>query len=592
MRAHPKIWTSLLVAVLLSAAIVQSHDDVAGTRFVAVTGEDAGDCDENDQPCRTLAYALTQVNAGDAIKLAAGSYDVSGLDVENLLLGKQGVRGGFSAEDHFRIQDAEANPTRVAGVPDAFRNNFLAHGFIVVDANGDPLPRIVTAKLAAPTACTAGFAGSFPCHNIDYLGQVQLQEIPTLPSSASEIWGLSDLDDNREYAILGHRNGTAIYDVTTPGTPVLVGNIPGNASLWREVKAYQFFDAGLGRHRAYAYATTEAPGGGLQIIDLTNLPASVSLANTLNEFSTAHTLYISNIDYATNAPLPGATPYLFIAGSNLAGGAFRIYDLTNPTSPTLVTPPPAGTGYMHDSTSMLITDSRTTQCANAHNPCEVLVDFNENSVDLWDVTDKAAPVRLSATTYPTATYVHSGWPTADNRFIVVHDELDELRRSLNTHIYTLDIADLRAPSIVTSFTGGVTATDHNGYAVGNRYYASHYKRGLVIFDLGSPRALTEVGSFDTYLSPSANTAGTDGAWGVYPFLPSGTLLVSDIENGLFLLRKNEVLPPPAPPVTNDPPAPGGRSGGGGGGGAIDLAALILLAGFAMVRARSNTNKTI
>ena len=119
-----------------------------------------------------------------------------------------------------------------------------------------------------------------------------------------------------------------------------------------------------------------------------------------------------------------------------------------------MTPPPAGTGYMHDSTSMLITDNRTTQCANAHNPCEVLVDFNETSVDLWDVTDKAAPVRLSTTTYPTATYVHSGWPTADNMFIVVHDELDELQRGLNTHIYTLDVADLRTPTLVTSYIGG------------------------------------------------------------------------------------------------------------------------------------------
>jgi len=590
MRAHKLSWKLLVLAsataVLMPAAIVQGHPDAMGTRFVAGTGTDTGKCDDNHHPCRTLAYALTQVEPGNAIKLAAGSYDVSGIDVENLLIGKEGVRGGYSAEDHFAIQNAETNPTRISGVADAFRNNFIAHGFIVVDANGNALPRIIMPKIAAPTACTSGRAGSFPCHNIDYLAQVQLQEIPGAPTSASEVWGLVDLDDAREYAILGHRNGTAFYDVTTPGAPVLVASIPGNQSLWREVKAYQFFDAALGRHRAYAYATTEAVGGGLQIFDLTNLPNSVTLVNTLSEFSTSHTLYISNINYSTNAPLPGATPYLFIAGANIAGGAFRIYDLTNPVSPTLVTSPPAGTGYMHDSTSMLITDNRTTQCANAHNPCQVLVDFNENSVDLWDVTDKAAPVRLSTTTYPTASYVHSGWPTADNMAIVVHDELDELRRGLNTQIYTLEVADLRVPNLVTSYIGGTTSTDHNGYTIGNRYYVSHYKRGLVIFDVTNPRALTEIGSFDTYLSPSANSAGTDGAWGVYPFLTSGTLLVSDIENGLFLLKKNETLPPPAPPVVSNPPPSSG--GGGGGGGALDGSVLILLAGFAMLRARRKT----
>ena len=111
---------------------------------------------------------------------------------------------------------------------------------------------------------------------------------------------------------------------------------------------------------------------------------------------------------------------------------------------------------------------------------------------------------------------------------------------------------------------------------------AHYKRGLVIFDSTTPTALTEIGSFDTYQSPSANSAGTDGVWGVYPFLPSGTLLVSDIENGLFMLKKNETLPPPVA-VPDPPAAPPPRGGGGGGGGSLDLVLLILLAGFAMLR---------
>jgi choice-of-anchor B domain-containing protein len=575
----------MLLAALLPAASVHGHDDVIGTRFVSPVGEDQGACDDNHHPCETLQYALTRVGPGDAIKLAAGSYSLAGVDVERLALGKEGVRGGYSAEDHFRIQDAETNPTRISGVPDALRNNFIAHGFTVVDDNGETLPRIVMPKLLAPTACANGVAGTFPCHNVDYLAQVQLQEIPGAPASASNLWGFVDLDDNREYAVLGHRTGTAVIDVTTPGSPVIIGNIAGNSSTWREVKVYQVRDETSGTHRAYAYISTEAPGGGLQIIDLSNLPTSISLANTLAEFSTSHTLYISNVDYATNVALPGRQAFLYIAGANVAGGAFRIYDLADPVNPKLVTPSPAGAGYMHDSTSLLITDNRTTQCANAHNPCEVLVDFNELSIDLWDVTEKSAPVRLSTTSYPTATYVHSGWPSADQRHIIVHDELDELRRGLNTQIYTLDVGDLRTPSLVTAYVGGTTTTDHNGYTIGNRYYVSHYKRGLVVFDSTNPAALTEIGSFDTYLSPSANSAGTDGAWGVYPFLPSGTLMVSDIENGLFLLKRNETLPPPVATPAPPAPAPTPPSSGGGGGGSLDLVVLILLLASAMVRAR-------
>jgi hypothetical protein len=71
---------------------------------------------------------------------------------------------------------------------------------------------------------------------------------------------------------------------------------------------------------------------------------------------------------------------------------------------------------------------------------------------------------------------------------------------------------------------------------GTHYYVSHYRRGVVVYDAANPNALVEIASFDNYVNPSSNIAGTDGAWGIYPFLPSGNLLVSDIENGLFVLR--------------------------------------------------------
>jgi choice-of-anchor B domain-containing protein len=577
--------TLLLAGIALSTP-ASAHEDLLGTRFVDGAGDDTGDCDHNHDPCRTLSYALAQANVGDAIKLGAGTYDISGLEIHTLL-GKQGLRGGYSAGDHFSLQDPDANPTRLTGVDPAMRNAFIAHGFIVVDANGEVLPQITSRKLFARSACQSGSAGGqYPCHNIDFLGHVPLTEFSTRPSSASNLWGFVDLDDNREYAVIGHRNGTTVFEVTNPEAPREVGTIAGNSSAWREVKLLQVANP-MGGHNAYAYMSTEAPGGGLQIIDLSNLPTSISLANTIRDIDTSHTLYISNVNYSTNAPLPGAQPFLYVAGANVSGGALRIYDLTNPAVPVLVTPSPAGAGYMHDSASMLITDNRTTQCANAHNPCEVMLDFNETSIEVRDVTDKAAPVLLSTITYPTASYVHSGWPTADARYVIVHDELDELRRGINTQMYTIDLNDLRAPSIVTSYVGPTTTTDHNGYTLGERYFVAHYKRGLVIFNSSNPRALGEVAYFDTYLSPSANTAGTDGVWGVYPFLPSGTLLVSDIENGLFLLARNETLPPPSgPPVTtppgSNPPPP--RAGGGSGGGRMDFALLILLAGFAMLRA--------
>jgi choice-of-anchor B domain-containing protein len=573
-----------VVITTLATANTLAHDDLVGTRFVAPQGMDQGDCDERDAPCRTLRYAVGQLHPGDAIKLGEGTYDLAGLDIESLL-GKEGIRGGYSMEDEFHAQNEADHPTRLRGVDPQYRNSLVAHGFIVLDANGDPVPAPPQQKIAAPTACTNGSVGAFACWNIDFLAQVTLAEFSTAPASASNLWGFVDRNDNREYAVVGERTGTTVFDVTNPASPREVGHVAGSLSAWREVKVYQSLDPVSGRFRAYAYISTEGASGGLQVIDLTGLPNSVSLANTIVDIGTSHTLYVSNVNYADGVPLAGQTAYLYLAGANVNGGAFRIYDLADPVTPRLVTTAPAGTGYMHDSTSVLITDNRTTQCAGSHNPCEIMVDFNVESVDLWDVTDKAAPVKLSATTFPTATFVHSGWWTEDKRHIIVHDELDELRRGINTQIYTLDIGDLRTPSIATSYSGPTTTTDHNGYAIGNRYYLAHYKRGLVIFDITNPGNLVEVGSFDTYLIPAANSAGTDGAWGVYPFLPSGTLLLSDIENGLFLLKRDETMGPP--PATMPTPTPTPPSSSSGGGGALDVLGLLMLGCLMRLRASVN-----
>src|SRR6185503_2277738 len=148
------------------------------------------------------------------------------------------------------------------------------------------------------------------------------------------------------------------------------------------------------------------------------------------------------------------------------------------------------------------------------------------------------PVLLGTATNPDNRYIHSGWPTATTNasHLIFHDELEEIQLGLPTRLYTMDLSDLRAPTVQVSHTGQTTTTDHNGYMRGTNYYVSHYRRGIVVYDAANPNALVEIASFDNYLAPSSNIAGTDGTWGVYPFLPSGNLLVSDIENGLFVLR--------------------------------------------------------
>lgn len=533
---------ALILAAFAASAALASHDESVGARFVLAGGLDAGNCLDHHAPCTSVQYALRQAEPGNTVKVGAGIFDLTGVDPETFLHGTVHAQGGYDGIDHYTESRPLEVRSIVVGVDARYRHTLAVRGFYWAESMDAARRNVVSfdgpalqATAAVPAACVQGLAGQFPCRNLDLQAQIPLSGFSSRPVSAANVWGFVDLNDNREYAVLGLRNGTAIVDVTDPANPREVTTIPGNSSAWREVKVFQTFDSTAQRWRAYAYVSTEAANSGLQTIDMSGLPSSAALASTNLDTSSQHTLYVSNIDYATNAALPGAAPYLYVAGSNLSGGSWRAYRLTNPAAPLLESAAPT-TRYMHDSTSLRITDARTAQCGVGHNPCDVLVDFNVEQVEIWDTTDKLAPILLGTATNPGNRYIHSGWPNAAGTHLVFHDELEEIQLGLPTRLYTVSLASLRAPAVSISYTGPTTTTDHNGYWRGDYYYVSHYRRGVVVFDASNPDALVEVAHFDNYLTPSTNSAGTDGTWGVYPFLPSGNILVSDIENGLFILR--------------------------------------------------------
>ncbi len=203
---------------------------------------------------------------------------------------------------------------------------------------------------------------------------------------------------------------------------------------------------------------------------------------------------------------------------------------------------------------MVITDSRTAACAPGHQAsCEVMFDFSESSVEIWDVTDAAAPFHISSRPYSGSGYTHSGWYSDDTMYVFIQDELDEQNQGHNTRVRTMDIHNLASPTISAVWDGPTRAIDHNGYTIDNDYYMSNYLRGLTILDVTNPNSIQEAAFFDTY--PGSNSANFDGAWGIYPYLPSGTLMISDISRGLILVRK---AAPPAQAiagleVSNDGP---------------------------------------
>ena len=153
---------------------------------------------------------------------------------------------------------------------------------------------------------------------------------------------------------------------------------------------------------------------------------------------------------------------------------------------------------------------------------------------MWDHTDEKQAIELGSSSYPNAEYTHSGWWSEDKQYVIVHDELDEQTHGLNTTLNIFDISSLSTPTLVGTWSGPTRAIDHNGFVRGNRYYMSTYERGLTVLDITDPSAPVEAGFFDTY--PVSDNAGFNGAWGVYPFLPSGNILVSDINSGLYIIQ--------------------------------------------------------
>src|SRR6266850_1688661 len=101
----------------------------------------------------------------------------------------------------------------------------------------------------------------------------------------ADVWGYAA--GGREYAIVREEHGTMFVDVTDPDNPIERAFVPGQdiGDNRGDVRTWG--------HYAYVVGRIFSPPGGLQIMDLANLPSSVSLANTFTQsFTSADTLSI------------------------------------------------------------------------------------------------------------------------------------------------------------------------------------------------------------------------------------------------------------------------------------------------------------
>ncbi len=377
------------------------------------------------------------------------------------------------------------------------------------------LPPPVTRAQAA-TECTGGFAGTYPCKNIDLLAFMPLGEIGG--GSGNDIWGWTDPLNGKEYAIMGRSNGTAFVDISNPMSPVYVGNLPTHTSnsTWRDIKV----------SKNHAYIVSEASGHGMQVFDLTQLrgltgpPVTFSNTTHYGEFGNAHNIVINE-----------ETGFAYAVGTNTCSGGLHMIDVSSPTNP-VNSGCYSDDGYTHDAQCVVFGGVSH----RFHHGSEICFNSNEDTLTIVDVSDKANPVQLARLPYPNSAYTHQGWLTDDHNYFLLDDEIDESGQGHNTKTRVFDVSDPSAPFLVGEYLGPTSAVDHNLYIKGDYSYQANYRAGLRIVKVedAANAVLTEEAFFDVY--PSNDNANTNGAWSTYPYFESGNVIVSGIESGLFILK--------------------------------------------------------
>jgi choice-of-anchor B domain-containing protein len=392
-------------------------------------------------------------------------------------------------------------------------------------------PPVDGAVSLAAVSCVGGMAGEYPCRNVDLMAHMPLNTIGG--GNGNDIWGWTDPQTNREYALVGRTSGTSFVDVTNPEAPVYLGNLPTATvnSSWRDVEV----------HNNHAYIVSEASGHGLQVFNLTRLrnvanPPVTFTADARNtSFGNAHTITVNP-----------QTGFAYVNGSSTCSGGPRMFNLATPASPVFAGCISAD-GYTHDAQAVVYRGPDTRYQGR-----EILLASNEDTLTIWDTTTKASPVQLSRTTYSGRGFTHQGWLTEDHRFFYLNDELDEQNFGHATRTRVFNTTSLTSVPLVGFYSGPTGAIDHQLFVRGRFVYESNYTAGLRILDganVATPSAITEAAFFDVH--PANNNATFNGTWANYPFYASGTVVVNSIERGLFVLRPNLAGGPPPTTVYSD-----------------------------------------
>jgi len=335
-------------------------------------------------------------------------------------------------------------------------------------------------------------------YSINMLAQENLNILANLPyeEGLSDVWGYAD-GMGEEYALVGTVEGFSIVQISDPTNPVELFFIDGPNSIWRDIKTWQH----------YAYVSNEESDG-LLIVDMSNLPQNIdTLRFTADGYiNEVHNLWVDEHGF------------LYVVGfKNVANDiptderGVAIFDLNNtPMSPEYVHT--YSDEYVHD---VYVRDNimYTSEIYLGH-------------FAVVDINDKTNPIVLTTQQTP-STFTHNAWLSDNSEVLFTSDERN------GAYVTAYDISDLGDIKELDRYQSspGNNVMVHNVHVLNDYLIVSYYNDGVRVIDANEPDALVEIAYFDTSLE---NGSGSAGCWGAYPFLPSGNILASDRQQGLFI----------------------------------------------------------
>lgn len=324
-------------------------------------------------------------------------------------------------------------------------------------------------------------------------GQIQFND-DGMGYGGSDVWGYTSLD-GEDYAMMGILDGVVfirVEDMTIIDT--VLGPMQSDPYFHRDIKTFE----------NYAFVVSENTGTneGMQIIDLSSLPDSVSLAST----------YIYNDHIRShNMSIDVSTGFAYVLGQNREG--VRVIDINNSEDPQEIHY--IFTEQIHD--------------VFARNDTVYIAEGWRGTFSMYDVSQKTSPELIVRVDIPENGYVHTVWPSDDGKYVTTTEET----ATKTVKIWTIE--DLENIHVVGEYLGS-NLVAHNAQVMGSRLFISNYTYGMSIVDFSDPVDLIESAHFDTYTDNDDPSPPWVGNWGIYQYTENDFVFGSDI-NGLFTVMK-------------------------------------------------------